>query len=55
MLTIFVVSVDCLVEGCILNAVHLVTVIGVHLTSSSLLAVRCASTGRLFCRLGFPS
>ena len=36
MLVIFVVSVDCFVEGSILNAVHNVTVFGVHLTSSSL-------------------
>jgi hypothetical protein len=31
-----VISVDCFVEGRILNAVHLVPIIGVHLVTSSL-------------------
>ena len=47
MLVVIVVSVDRFVEGRILNAVHFVPVVGVHSTSSSL-AVRCVSAGRLF-------
>jgi hypothetical protein len=36
MLIIFIISVGGFVEGCILNAIHLVTIIGVHKMTSSL-------------------
>lgn len=51
---IIVVPVERFVEGRILNAVHFVSVIGIH-GISSFPAVRCASTGRLFCRSVYPS
>lgn len=53
MLFIIIVPVERFVEGRILNAVHFVSVIGIH-GISSFPAVRCASTGRLFLSFGLP-
>lgn len=50
---IIVVPVERFVEGRILNAVHFVSVLGIH-GISSFPAVRCCSTGRLFLSFGFP-
>ena len=54
MLFIIIVPVERFVEGSILNAVHFVTIIGIH-GISSFPAVRCVRTGRLFCRSVYPS